>query len=513
MTEQFRKGVIVREPFKRLSDDEIKILDRTSTDILENLGLQCFNEEAVDIFSRNRCEVSRRDERSWLVKIPANVLKDAVSSAPSKVKLGARNPKNTLILDAGTPRVYFGSGSETNVWLDAHMETFVSENDPEKKRRLAVYTQRRGTIERLSTAARLAEELENLDFFIRPVNIQDEEINEGNHDVNKFYASLNNTGKHVMAGLTSLNQLDNVVRMAEIIAGGADELRENPLLSFITCTVKSPLEMVDDATQKLIEFSKRGLPFVVSSSPQGGSTAPIQEAGMVAQINAEILSGIALSQMVNPGAPVIFGSVPVRARMDNLHDMYGAPEFNQYNLDCVQMARHYRIPCYSTAGVGDSSIPGMQATIEKMFTHIPIAMSGAQYIHYAFGLLDRTNIFCPAQAVLDDQHIGMIKMFLNAPRLGKDDMESVMGQIIKVFNSRQKLYTRFVRKGLRDGSVYAHYPFESEEGDGIIEKALAKLEEILSRPSNTLSADIQNRIFEEVPGILSQLKEMPLKQE
>jgi trimethylamine--corrinoid protein Co-methyltransferase len=193
--------------------------------------------------------------------------------------------------------------------------------------------------------------------------------------------------------------------------------------------------------------------------------------------------------------------------------MYGAPEFNQYNLDCVQMARHYRIPCYSTAGVGDSSIPGMQATIEKMFTHIPIAMSGAQYIHYAFGLLDRTNIFCPAQAVLDDQHIGMIKMFLNAPRLGKDDMESVMGQIIKVFNSRQKLYTRFVRKGLRDGSVYAHYPFESEEGDGIIEKALAKLEEILSRPSNTLSADIQNRIFEEVPGILSQLKEMPLKQE
>jgi trimethylamine--corrinoid protein Co-methyltransferase len=447
------------------------------------------------------------------VKIPANRLKDAVSRAPSKVKLGARDPKNTLILDAGTPRVYFGSGSETNIWLDAHMETFVSENDSEKKRRLAVYTQRRGTIERLSTAARLAEELENLDFFIRPVNIQDEEIHEENHDVNKFYASLNNTGKHVMAGLTSLNQLDNVVRMAEIIAGGADELRENPVLSFITCTVKSPLEMVDDATQKLIEFSKRGLPFVVSSSPQGGSTAPIQEAGMVAQINAEILSGIALSQMVNPGTPVIFGSVPVRARMDNLHDMYGAPEFNQYNLDCVQMARHYRVPCYSTAGVGDSSIPGMQATIEKMFTHIPIAMSGAQYIHYAFGLLDRTNIFCPVQAVLDDQHIGMIKMFLNAPRLGKDDMESIMGQIIKVFNSRQKLYTRFVRKGLRDGSVYAHYPFESEEGDGIIEKALAKLEEILSRPSNTLSADIQNRIFEEVPGILSQLKEMLHNQE
>ncbi len=502
MKEQLRKGVVVREPFRRLLYDEIKMLDKASSYILENLGLQCFNEEAAGVFSRNRCQVRRLNERSWSVKIPARVLKDSVSMAPSKVILGARDRENTLILDADIPRIYFGSGSEANVWLDTRMETYVNENDAKKKKRLAVYTQRRGTVERLAAAARLAEELENLDFFIRPVNIQDEEIHEENHDVNKFYASLNHTGKHVMAGLTSLNQLDNVVRMAEIIAGSADQLRENPLISFITCTVKSPLEMVDDATQKLIEFSKRGLPFVVSSSPQGGSTAPIQEGGMVAQITAEILSGIALSQMVNPGAPVIFGSVPVRARMDNLHDMYGAPEFNQYNLDCVQMARHYRIPCYSTAGVGDSAIPGMQATIEKMFTHIPIAMSGAQYIHYAFGLLDRTNMFCPVQAVLDDQHIGMIKMFLNAPRLGKDDMDEVMEQIGKVVKSRQKLYARFVRKGLRDGSVYAHYPFESDGGEGIIEKALARLEEILSRPANTLSSDIQKRIYEEVPGIL-----------
>ncbi|UCE72743.1 MAG: trimethylamine methyltransferase family protein, partial [Nitrospiraceae bacterium] len=247
------------------------------------------------MFSKNGCTVNKHDERSWLVKIPAKVLKDAVSKAPSKVILGARNPENRLMLDADTPRIYFGSGSETNIWLDAHIETFVSEKDRSKKKQLAVYTQKRGNIERLSIAARLAEQLENLDFFIRPVNIQDEEINENNHDVNKFYYSLNNTSKHVMAGLTSLDQLDNIVKMAEIIAGGPEALKENPVLSFITCTVKSPLEMVDDATQKLIEFSKHGLPFVVSSSPQGGSTAPIQEAGMVAQINAEILSGIALS--------------------------------------------------------------------------------------------------------------------------------------------------------------------------------------------------------------------------
>jgi trimethylamine--corrinoid protein Co-methyltransferase len=334
MENGYRQGVVVRMPFKRLTKDEIGAIDAASTRLLEEIGLQCFNNKAAEMFMNNGCSVERRDERSTTVKIPKAVVRKFVSKAPSTVKLGARDPRNALVLDAEMPRIYFGSGSETNVWLDAGMEDFVSVRDPSRKRRLAVFTEKRGTVERLCTAARLAEQLEHLDFFIRPVNIQDEDITPVNHDVNKFYASLSNITKHVMAGLTSITQLDNIVRMAEILAGGREALKENPIVSFITCTVKSPMEMVDDATEKLIEFSRRGLPFVVSSSPQGGSTAPVQEGGMVAQINAEILSGIALSQMVNPGTPVIYGSVPVRARMDNLHDMYGAPELRTCQWRC-----------------------------------------------------------------------------------------------------------------------------------------------------------------------------------
>ena len=506
MVETFREGLVVR-PYARLAEEEIERLDEASLSILEDIGIVCFNEEAAGILAANGCKAERMDERSHKIKIPASVVRDALASTPSTVKLGARNPDNALILDSEVPRIYFGSGSETNVWLDTDIEVFVSERDAGIKRRLPVFAEERGNLERLGTAARLAEELEHLDFFIRPVNIQDEEINEENHDVNKFYMSLRNTTKHVQAGLTSLGQLDNVMRLAEIVAGGREAFKENPVISFITCTVKSPLQMVDDATQKLIEFARRRIPFVVSSSPQGGSTAPIQEAGMVAQINAEILAGITLTQLVNPGAPVIYGSVPVRARMDNLHDFYGAPEFNQYNIDCVQMARHYRIPCYSTAGVGDSKVPGMQATIEKFFTHIPIAMSGAQYIHYAFGLLDRTNTFCPVQAVLDNEHIGMIKRFLASPRLSKEDMEGALVQIDKVMASSQKLYARFVRKSLRSGRIYSHYPFEGRDSDdSVIDMALERMDQLLLRPAKSLPEETEARVFAEVPGLLSRLK-------
>ncbi|GAB4389465.1 MAG: trimethylamine methyltransferase MttB [Thermodesulfovibrionales bacterium] len=507
MAERFREGLVVRRPYERMTAAEVEAVDRASAEILEKTGVHCFNPEAADIFAANRCQVARVNERSWNIRIPAGVLRESVAKAPSRVKLGARDPDNALLLDADVPRIYFGSGSETNVWLDAELETFVSEKDPSVSRRLPVFTERRGSVERLARAARLADGLDNLDFFIRPVNIQDEDIVEDNHDVNKFYASLANVTKHVQAGLTSLGQLDNVMAMAEAVAGGREAFRENPVISFITCTVKSPLQMVEDATQKLIEFARRGIPFVTSSSPQGGSTAPIQEAGMVAQINAEILCGIALAQMVRPGAPVIYGSVPVRARMDNLHDFYGAPEFNQYNIDCVQMARHYRVPCYSTAGVGDSRVPGVQATVEKMFTHIPVAMSGAQYIHYAFGLLDRTNVFCPVQAVLDNEHIGMVKRFLAAPRLGPRDMEEAVAQIDKVMASRQRLYARFVRKSLREGTIYSSYPFESRDGeDRVLERAMERLDELMARPVPGLPAEVEEEVFERVPGIVARLR-------
>ncbi len=506
MTDTYRKGLVVRNPYERINKEEVEAIDLASRKILADIGFTCFSPEATGVFKEKGCPVEKKDDRSWTVKLPSNVLDEALKSVPSKVVLGARNPGNALMLDSEVPKIYFGSGSETNVWLDTKVKTFVDKESGNEVE-LPVFEAKRGSVQRLCTAARLADQLDNLDFFIRPVNIQDEDITEQNHDVNKFYASLANITKHVMAGLTDFGQLDNVLNMAELIAGGKEELRKNPLVSFITCTIKSPLVMVDDATQKMMEIARRNVPVVISSSPQGGTTAAVSEAGMVAQINAEILCGVALSQMVNPGTPVIYGSVPVRARMDNLHDLYGAPEFNQYNIDCVQMARYYKIPCYSTAGVGDAKTPGVQATVEKMFTHIPIAMSGAQYIHYAFGLLDRTNIFCPVQAVLDNQHIGMVKRFLVSPEIGGPELEKAYSQVDKVMNSEMGLFVRFVRKDLRSGKIYPSYPFDSEGVGGAIIKAKEHMDELLAKPVEGIPEEVVEAVFNSTPGLVDRLRQ------
>ena len=509
-TDSFRDGVVVK-PYERLNQEQIQQIHEASLKILKEPGIWCYNKQAAKIFGDHGATVWEEIEHGlpvYRVSLPTGLVEEAIAKAPSKIVMGARDPNNRLILDSAEPRIYFGSGSETNVWIETELKKFVDPDDPDNVIQAPVYKELRGSSELLCQAANLCEHLDNLDFFIRPVNIQDEGVTEDNHDVNKFFASLNNITKHVQAGLTKLDRLQDVIHMAEIIAGGKAALIENPIISFIACIFKSPLQLVDDTAEKVMAIVQTGLPLVISSSPQGGSSAPIQEAGMVSQINAEILAGVAFTQLVQEGAPVLYGSVPVRARMDDLHDLYGCPEFNQYNIDCVQMARFYKLPSYSTSGVGDAKVPGMQSMFEKLFTHLYVGLSGAQYIHYAFGLLDRTNSFCPAQAVIDNELIGKVKHCLRQPRIDADEAEDAVKMVAKVMASSHRLFARQARKPIQRGEVSNPFVFESKDKtDRVIEHAIAKLAEIEARPHKHVSKEILDRIYDEVPGLLPNLRQ------
>jgi len=270
--------------------------------------------------------------------------------------------------------------------------------------------------------------------------------------------------------------------------------------------VKSPLQFVDDTTDTFIAICRKKLPVVVSSAPQAGSTAPIKEDGILAQINAEVLAGITLGQLVNPGAPVIYGSVPVRARLDNLADSYGCPETSQYNVDCVQLARFYKLPCYSTSGVCDAKQPGMQSSVERLFSDILVTLSGPQYLHCAFGLLDCNSIFCLLQAVLDDAHFQMIKFFLRGPKIDEDEIAKTLGQVRDVVATPQKLYVKYIRSMMRGGQMSWPYPFEGDgEKDNGFALAHDRMEELLAKPVDHIDPGTTKRVFEEIPGLLPRL--------
>lgn len=485
-TDKQREGVLVR-PECRLSDEQVRLIDGVSRDLLYDPGLLCYNAEAAEIFKRAGAVVEP-DSQYARIRISQSVLDQALQSAPSRIVLGARDPANRLVLDAHEPRVRFVSGSETNIWLDVSFDGAVPR-----------FTRQPGSTERLCKAAHLCEHLDNLDSFIRCVNIRDQSVTAENKDVNKFFASLNNITKHVQAGLTSLDALGDVIKMGQTIAGGAKAFEDSPVLSFITCAIKSPLQIVDDTASKLIEISRRRVPVVISSCPMGGATGPFDEFGMVAQINAELLAGVALNQLASAGAPVLYGAVPCRTRLDNLNDMYGVPEAVHYTVDCVQMARFYGLPCYSTAGVGDSSVPGIQANTEKLVTLLTVPRSGAQYIHYAFGLLERTNVFCPEQAVMDDVHIGIAKELLCNTSVNEERRDEVVATIREVMQSDHKTYIYHLPLPSRE-CVYVRYPLEADAG--ALYAAHQRYHEILDKPRKHLPSDIRRDIAALIPGVL-----------
>ena len=175
MIDTYREGVLVK-PSERLSDEQVQRLDQASLNILADPGIWCYNERAAKLFQEHGAKVWQ-DEKSispcWRVTFPAGLIKEAVAQAPSRIVLGARKPENRLFLDADVSRVYFGSGSEANIWIETEMEEFVSVNDGDVKVKVPRHKELRGNTALLSRAAKLCDKLEHLDFFIRPLNIQD----------------------------------------------------------------------------------------------------------------------------------------------------------------------------------------------------------------------------------------------------------------------------------------------------------------------------------------------------
>jgi trimethylamine--corrinoid protein Co-methyltransferase len=137
-------------------------------------------------------------------------------------------------------------------------------------------------------------------------------------------------------------------------------------------------------------------------------------------------------------------------------------------------------------------------------TYLTVPASGAQYIHYAFGLLERTNVFSPEQAVMDDAHIGIAKNILDAAggNVAAENRGRTLETIREVMESDHKTYVYHLPLPTRDRTLYARYPLEHEHG--ALFAAHQRCRELLDRPRNHLDAGIRRDIAEHIPGVLAE---------
>jgi trimethylamine--corrinoid protein Co-methyltransferase len=374
------KGLVGGQ-YKPLTDDQVQRIHKSALSILERTGVQVEEPEARRLFQEAGADVA--DNR---VRLPRSLVEDAVDWAPSKVVLAGRDPKWDLELEGA--RVHIGTGGAALTVLD--LET----GQP-----------RPAVLRDVAELARLVDALDNVHFYLVPVYPTD--MDEENVDINQYYAGLANTTKHVQSGVYSVQGIRDTVEMCERIAGGADALRERPIVSFITSWMVSPLKFATDVTTLLIETCRQRIPVVLSAAPMAGSTAPVTLAGMLAQLTAEQLSGVVLTQLVQRGAPLLIGPIPATADMKTGRYLAGAAEFGLTNAAMAQVAQFYPLPIYNSAGMTDAKLPDVQAGFEKAMSAVLAALAGSNFIHHAAGMLENMNSVAAEQFVIDNDILGM----------------------------------------------------------------------------------------------------------
>ncbi len=306
--------------FRVLTDDDLADIHLGTLEVLERTGVFVEDEEARELFHGAGAVV---DERG-VVRIPPHVVEEAVRTAPSKVLLAGRNPRNDLVLEAGRVGfTNFGEGVQV-VDIDSGEVRVPTKQD-------------------VADTAKAVDYLPNVDVYERALIASD--VDQEAAPLHQAEAWMTNTSKHGFMGSGNGYLSEKLLDMAGAIVGGRDKLRTRPVISFITCPV-SPLKLVRDSCEIIMTAARGFVPVNILSMAMAGGSSPVTLAGTLVTHNAEVLAGLTLSQLTRPGAAVVYGSSTTAMDLRLASASVGSPECGLINAAVAQIARFYLLPSW-----------------------------------------------------------------------------------------------------------------------------------------------------------------------
>ncbi len=479
--DMIRKG-LAGGSFKPLTEESISKVHQAVMRIIEEVGFEVNSETALELFEGAGAQVDQ--EKHW-VRLPREKTMELISRAPSEVRLCGQDEKHDILL--GGNRVYAGTGGTA---------LYIYEPDT-GERRLA-------TLEDLKRIAKLVDRLDNIHLFMLPT--YPSELSVEQVDVNRFFAGLDNTTKHVMGGVYTLDGVMQVIRMAEIMAGSAEALRQRPLISMVTCSI-SPLKMDGHYGDLVIAIAKSGIPLICPAEPLCGATSPVTLAGNLAIQTTDSLMGVVLTQIVNPGTPVIFGSVATSTDLRDLKYLAGSVEMGLLNAAGAQMAQFYQLPFYATGGMTDSKVLDAQSGYESAITSLLCALAGANFIHDAAGLMEFALTMCYEKLVIDNEILGMVMRAVEGIRVDDDTLAFDLikqvgpgGNFVTAKHTRQFMRSEHYQPTLSDR--HSREEWEARGKRAAWERAKEIVQRIMVDHGYSLPAAIRQQVLSGITGIV-----------
>ncbi|MCD4523648.1 trimethylamine methyltransferase family protein [Nocardioides sp. cx-173] len=364
-----------------LSQEAMATLDRGWRRLMTEIGVEFMDDRALELFR----QAGQRVEDHTVFLDPDFVLAQ-VAKAPREFDVQARNPAHSIHI--GGDSMAFGA---------VYGPPFVRQGDVRRDATMADFTD----------FTKLAQSFSVLDSAGGIICEPNDTPLDSRH-LDMTYALQSLTDKVYMGNVVSGVNARDTLAMTEILFGSREAIEATPAtISLINCN--SPLRWDDRMLEAQFEYSAAGQPVVLTPFILMGAMSPVTIPAALVQQIVEALSGIALSQLIRPGTPVIFGSFLSNIDMQSGSPTFGTPESGIGLLCTGQIARHFGLPFRTGGGLTSSQVADAQAGYEALMTMMPTFLAGANWVMHSAGWLEGGLVAGYEKFVVDIEILQMMQ--------------------------------------------------------------------------------------------------------
>jgi trimethylamine--corrinoid protein Co-methyltransferase len=376
------------------SKEQVREIHYATLEILRDIGVKMQDPKGRKILLE-----AGAWEADGRLKIPENLVTNAIDHAPARIPMHDREGNLTMPLELG--KVFFGTGSDTIYTHD-----------------LNTGERRRSTTEDVEYFARLSDALENIDFVMSMGNPNDVPVDD--LYLHSFIRMLRGSVKPNVYTAKDIQDMKDIYRIAVAVAGGEDALREKPFFLQYAEPI-SPLFIIEESLQKVIFCAEKGIPVAYIPSPNPGGGGPVTLAGAVALGNAESLLGLIITQLIRPGTPFLYGMNTATLDMKSTIVSYGGPEWSMGMAANTSLARYYDLPVWGYAGATDSKVVDAQAAIEATFSIMTAFLNRVTLVHDV-GYIEYGSTSSMEMLVMADEIISMTRQFMGGVPVNRETL-------------------------------------------------------------------------------------------
>lgn len=368
-------------PIEQFSADEIEAIHLASLTVLSETGIRVLSPEAREIYAGTAMQIVDDD----VVRFDPDHLLALIDKAPGEVTLYGRGPDRNATIGGPHVAVCTTGGTPNFSDLDGG--------------------RRPGTLASLENFCRLAQSFDVIHMIGPFVEPQDVPTNVRHLSMTRSVVTLTDKIPFVFfRGTEAVADAYEIIRISHGLT--PEEFRNTPVC-YSVANSNSPLQLDHLMCKGIIDAAKAGQMMVLTPFTLAGAMAPVTLAGALVLQNAEALAGLALAQIVRPGAPVCYGSFTSNVDMKTGSPAFGTPEYTKAAFASGQLARRYGLPLRSS-GVTASNAPDAQAAYEMQMSLWGALMGGTNLLLHGAGWLEGGLTASAEKFIMD---VEMLQMF------------------------------------------------------------------------------------------------------